>query len=193
MRRDFPDKAPGFAGSEAELAASPFEEMSRYTTIATSAALVLACSACGGGRARPVPNVTGLRLDVAENTLDAKDFRYRTIGGGAFGIVARSHWVVCRQNPTPRTVSTNLTLYVARSCPARSTRAVPDVVGAELDYAEITVHQAGLQVRTESVDGDPIILKSHWLVCDQSPEAGKRAKAVELYVAHDWNECDEDW
>jgi hypothetical protein len=66
-------------------------------TIATSAALVLACSACGLARARPVPNVAGLRLDVAENKLDALDLRYRTVGGGAFGIVVRSHWIVCRQ------------------------------------------------------------------------------------------------
>jgi beta-lactam-binding protein with PASTA domain len=167
--------------------------MSRSTKIATSAVLVLACTACGGARARPVPNVAGLRLDVAENALDAKDFRYRAVGGGAFGIVVRSHWIVCRQRPAERTEATSVTLYVARSCPPRRTVAVPDVVGAELDYAEVTVQQAGLQVRTESVDGDPIILKSRWIVCDQSPEAGKRAKAVELYVAHDWNECDEDW
>ncbi len=86
-----------------------------------------------------------------------------------------------------------MTLYVARSCPPRRIEKVPDVVGAQLDYAEVVVQQAGLQAREESVDGDPIILKSRWLVCDQSPAAGKRAKAVELYVAHDWNECDEDW
>jgi beta-lactam-binding protein with PASTA domain len=167
--------------------------MSRSTKIATSAVLVLACTACGGARARPVPNVAGLRLDIAENTLDAKNFRYRTVGGGAFGIVVRSNWIVCRQRPAARTESTSVRLYVARSCPPRRTVAVPDVVGAQLDYAEITVQQAGLQVRAESVDGDPIILKSRWIVCDQSPEAGKRAKAVELYAAHDWSECDEDW
>jgi hypothetical protein len=167
--------------------------MSRSTKIATSAVLVLACTACGGARARPVPNVAGLPLDVAENTLDAKDLRYRAIGGGAFGIVVRSHWIVCRQRPAARTESTTVTLYVARSCPPRRPAAVPDVVGAQLDYAEITVQQSGLQVRTESVEGDPIVLKSRWIVCDQSPEAGERAKAVELYVAHDWNECDEGW
>lgn len=86
-----------------------------------------------------------------------------------------------------------MTLYVARSCPPRHTAAVPDVVGAELDYAEVTVQQSGLQVRTESVDGDPIIVKSRWIVCDQSPEPGRRAKTVELYAAHDWTECDEGW
>jgi beta-lactam-binding protein with PASTA domain len=167
--------------------------MSRYTTIATSAALVLACAACGGARARPVPNVAGLRLDVAENTLDAKSFRYRTIGGGVFGIVVRSHWIVCRQRPSGRTEAKSVTLFVARSCPTRRSAVVPDLVGAELDYAEVVVQEAGLQARTESVDGDPIILKSRWLVCDQWPVAGKRGKAVELYVAHDWNECDEGW
>jgi hypothetical protein len=167
--------------------------MSRYTTIATLAALVLACTACGGARARPVPNVAGLRLDIAENTLDAKSFRYRTIGGGAFGIVVRSHWIVCRQRPSGRREARSVTLFVARSCPTRRSAVVPDLVGAELDYAEVVVQEAGLQVRTESVEGDPIILKSRWLVCDQSPVAGKRGKAVELYVAHDWNECDEAW
>ncbi len=167
--------------------------MSRYTTIATSAALVLACTACSAARARPLPNVSGLRLDIAENKLDAEDFRYRTVGDGAFGIVVRSHWIVCRQRPVARTAATSVTLYVARWCPPRRIEKVPDVVGAQLDYAEVVVQQTGLQAREESVDGDPIILKSRWLVCDQSPAAGKRAKAVELYVAHDWNECDEDW
>lgn len=165
--------------------------MSRYTTLITSAALVLACTACGASRQRPVPNVAGMRLDLAENTLDAKDFRYRTVGGGAFGIVVRSHWIVCRQRPVARTESTSVTLFVARSCPPRRAARVPNVVGAQLDYAEVVVQQAGLQVREVSVDEDPIVFESRWMVCDQSPEPGKRAKAVELYVGHSWNECDE--
>ena len=60
--------------------------------------------------------MTGRRLDVAESTLDALGLRYHTAGGGTFGIVVRSHWIVCRQDPPPHTVATRVLLTVARSC-----------------------------------------------------------------------------
>jgi hypothetical protein len=46
------------------------------------------------------PNVTGQRLDVAEMHLDAKRLRYREVGGGTFGVVVRSNWNVCSQEPS---------------------------------------------------------------------------------------------
>ena len=81
-------------------------------------ALVLAATACAQTAPRAVPNLTGQRLDVAEDTLDALGLRYRTAGGGTFGIVVRSHWIVCRQDPPPRTVASTVLLTVARTCAA---------------------------------------------------------------------------
>jgi hypothetical protein len=80
---------------------------------------------------------------------------------------------------------------VGRSCPATTRARVPDVVGQNLKDAEVLLRQDGLQVDVESVDGDPIVVDSLWIVCDQWPENGKRATTVELSAGHDWDECDE--
>lgn len=85
------------------------------TAAALAAALVLVGTACGSTRASAVPDVTGKRLDVAEDTLDAAGLRYRTVGGGAFGVIVRSRWIVCEQSPPPATVAASVTLTVARS------------------------------------------------------------------------------
>ena len=45
-----------------------------------------------------VPNVVGMRLDVAEDTLDRAGVTYHEIGGGTFGIIARDNWGVCSTN-----------------------------------------------------------------------------------------------
>jgi beta-lactam-binding protein with PASTA domain len=153
--------------------------MLRYSAAALAAVLLLVGTACGSTRPRPVPDVTGKRLDVAEDTLDALGLRYRTAGGGAFGIIVRSHWYVCEQTPSPKAVATTVALTVARSC------AVPDVVGESLEDAEDELRDAGIAVNAHSLDGDPIIVESFWTVCEQSPEGGAPTGPVELYVSHD--------
>ena len=127
----------------------------------------------------PVPDVTGERLDLAQDTLDASGLRYRTEGGGAFGIVVRSHWFVCQQSPPPKTVATSVTLTVARSC------SIPDVVGESLEDGEDELRYAGIESSAHSLEDEPILLESFWTVCDQSPPPGASSQAVELYVAHD--------
>lgn len=154
-------------------------------------ATALAVTGCGAARARPAPNVVGERLDAAEDTLDAEGLRYQAVGGGTFGIVVRSHWIVCRQQPAAPSTTTSVTLVVGRSCPPASAARVPDVVGENLNDAETLLQESGFQIQKESVDGDPIIVDSLWIVCDQSPEGGAHARAVELYAGHDADECDE--
>ena len=153
--------------------------MARLTAALVGAALVLAGAACGSTTPRRVPDVTGKRLDVAEDTLDALGLRYRTAGGGLFGIVVRSRWVVCEQVPRPRALATTVVLTVARSC------AVPFVVGESLDDAREQLEDAGLDVHVHSLDGGPVIADSLWTVCRQSPTAGTSAPAVDLDVSHD--------
>ena len=65
-----------------------------------------------------MPDVTLQPLNAAEDTLDAKGLGYQAVGGGLFGIVVRSHWMVCRQSPRPGLPARSVTLYVARSCAA---------------------------------------------------------------------------
>jgi hypothetical protein len=151
------------------------ESVNRLAAPFLAAALLVGATACGSTRPRPVPNVTGERLDVAEDTLDALGLRYRTAGGGTFGIVVRSNWLVCRQLPAPRHVASTVLLTVARSC------TVPRVVGENLDDARDELESAGVAVRVHSLDDSPVVVESFWTVCRQR-DGGE---SVELYVSHD--------
>ena len=86
-------------------------------TVVLLVGLAHATTGCGGGRRQKVPDVRGERLDVAQERLDALDLRYETVGGGAFGVVVRSHWTVCRQEPKPGVVARSVRLIVDRDCP----------------------------------------------------------------------------
>lgn len=44
-------------------------------------------------------NLQNHRLDQVENELDAKGIGFRTVGGGAFGIVLKGDWGVCETQP----------------------------------------------------------------------------------------------
>jgi hypothetical protein len=50
---------------------------------------------------RTVPSdLVGERLDVAETELDQSGIGYTAVGGGTFGIVVKSDWVVCQTKPS---------------------------------------------------------------------------------------------
>ncbi len=64
-----------------------------------------------------VPDVAGQRLDVAELHLRAKHIRYREVGGGTFGILVRSNWTVCEQEPQAGAAANGrVSLIVDRAC-----------------------------------------------------------------------------
>ena len=149
-------------------------------TVAAASAVVLA--GCGTAAARTVPAVTGQSLDVAEDTLDAAGLGYEAVGGGAFGIVVRSHWTVCSQSPRGGATATTVTLRVARACPSG---AVPDVEGMGLEDARDELEADGFAVVVRADDGGEIFVERLWTVCDQLPAPGKRGQSVRLDVAHD--------
>lgn len=66
-----------------------------------------------------MPNVTGERLDVAKSDIEHAGFKndVDVVGGGTFGVLVESNWVVCEQSPA---AGTNLAgtprLVVDRSC-----------------------------------------------------------------------------
>lgn len=153
--------------------------MKRYVFLTVAAAAVVLLSGCGNTQPHAVPRVVGESLDVAENRLDAAGLRYSTTGGGDFGIVIRSNWVVCRQRPAAKHKATSVLLHVARSC------SIPDVRGESLDDAEDALRQAGIRYSEVSLDGDPVVVDSFWTVCRQSSHTGTPAHAVRLFVSHD--------
>lgn len=68
-----------------------------------------------------MPNVTGDQLDYAKTQIekqgiDEKDIQ--VVGGGTFGVVIESNWIVCSQSPQASQSLENakVTLTVSRSC-----------------------------------------------------------------------------
>jgi beta-lactam-binding protein with PASTA domain len=47
----------------------------------------------------PVPDVVGLRLDVARDRIEDDGFAVERSGGGLFGVVVESNWQVESQSP----------------------------------------------------------------------------------------------
>jgi beta-lactam-binding protein with PASTA domain len=145
-------------------------------------ALLIAAAGCGS-TSRPVPDVAGERLDVAEETLRDAGLDYDVTGGGAFGVVVRSHWWVCRQDPRPGRRSALVELVVARECPRPVRRGrVPDLVGLRLDAAEEDLARRGLEYYVDA--GNEVLVRRDWTVCGQYPEPGDRAAEIDLYVEH---------
>lgn len=156
--------------------------------IACAAALLLTAAGCGAS-AHNVPDVTGDRLDVAQSRLDDNGLDYEVVGGGVLGVVVRSHWQVCEQNPPPGARAKSVELVVERSCAAPEPAAgTPDVTGLRLDAAERLLGLRGLEYYVSS-DAN-VIIPSNWTVCGQYPEPGEHAAEVELYVDH--FACDDD-
>jgi len=152
------------------------------------AALLVALLAAGCGRSEPrtVPNVTGLQLDAAQARLDARGLDSAVTGGGTFGVILRSRWQVCDQEPRPGRKATEVTLVVERACsrvpPFRAT-VVPDVEYETLTEAQDELLDAGLGWEVEA-DG-VVLVPSNWEVCDQYPGPGEWGDSVELYVERD--------
>jgi serine/threonine-protein kinase len=65
-----------------------------------------------------VPDLTGARLDRAEELLDQRGIDHDTDGGGTFGIVVPENWTVCGTDPPAGepTDGRSVTLIVDRSC-----------------------------------------------------------------------------
>jgi PASTA domain-containing protein len=66
-----------------------------------------------------VPHLHCRRLDRAEDMLRARGLKVRERGGGIFGIVVKSNWVVTDQNPRGGAhvkAGRHVTVYVDRSC-----------------------------------------------------------------------------
>ena len=150
----------------------------------SAAAFVL--TGCGKSDPEVVPDVRHERLDVAEERLDRLGLGYEEVGGGALGIVVRSNWRVCRQEPAPGKKATEVRLIVDRDCPPPPVRQVvlPDLVGDPLEQAEAALENRDVPYEVASWTGRRLV-RAGARVCDQEPDAGRRAEDVTLYVAAD--------
>jgi hypothetical protein len=136
--------------------------------------LALLAAGCGGKpEPRRVPDLRGQRLDLAESRLDAMGLDWEEFGGGNLGILVRSNWTVCAQEPLPGKRATRVRLVVDRSCPGP-----PYVVGLNLEEAKERLDAAGIPYMVSTWgEGTPRV--DHlWRVCDAEGDY-----YVHLYVA----------
>ncbi len=158
----------------------------RVNRLISISATALVLAGCGDSEPKTVPDLRYERLDVAEERLDRIGLGYEEVGGGAVGIVVRSNWRVCRQEPQPGKTATNVRLIVDRSCPPPPVRQVvlPDLVGDPLERAEEELEDHDVAYDLASWTGRRLV-RAGARVCDQEPDAGSRASHVTLYVATD--------
>ena len=69
-------------------------------------------------------------------------------------------------------------------------RRIPDLRYVRLDMAQDRLDDLGLRY---DVEGGFVVVRSHWVVCDQWPPAGRKAKHVDLYVCHDEDDDRHGW
>jgi hypothetical protein len=162
--------------------------MKRQVPLALLPIVAAVLTGCGQASSpRRVPDVRGQRLDLAEARLDARGLDWEEIGGGNLGIVVRSHWHVCAQEPRPGRRARTVRLIVERACATAAGRVplVPYVVGLNLEDAADRLDAVGIEHDAASAEGDTPVVEHLWEVCDQDPAAGHRARFVELYVERD--------
>jgi hypothetical protein len=81
---------------------------------------VAATSATTGAAVAVVPPLTGVRLDDATALLQEAHLRREVKGGGVFGVLDDSAWVVCKSKPREGEVVARdsvVSVQVKRSCP----------------------------------------------------------------------------
>lgn len=100
-----------------------------------AAVLALTATACSSGKSSPgkpstaissqsgnktMPSVTGMNLQVAEDTIEAaggNPDKIKVIGGGKFGVAVKANWQVCSQSPNAgEALPAASQLTIERSC-----------------------------------------------------------------------------
>lgn len=104
-------------------------------------------TACGPETPSVMPDVVGNRLDVAQNDIERAGFGgdVEVVGGGLFGVIDESNWIVCEQSPAPGETITEPRLIVDRECDAESAdeelspTPAPSAAGSEAPVTDTTV------------------------------------------------------
>lgn len=81
--------------------------------------LMMTLTACGSGEESEMPDVVGSPLDTAKSDIERAGYgsALEVLGGGLFGIVDDSAWIVCEQLPAAgEAITKQPRLTVDRSC-----------------------------------------------------------------------------
>jgi hypothetical protein len=81
---------------------------------------ILVLTGCGSGEPAVMPDVVGAQLDIAKSNIERAGFDgdVEIVGGGMFGVVDDSNWIVCEQDPAAGEDVTEPRLIVDRECGA---------------------------------------------------------------------------
>lgn len=85
-----------------------------------------------------------------------------------------------------------LLAVLAGGCGGETNR-VPDVEGKRLDVAQEVLDDAGLGYEVIGGGLLGVVVRSNWEVCEQRPQAGVRAKTVDLVVARSCAAPADEW
>lgn len=96
-------------------------------TAAIAGVMMLVLTACGSGDRAVMPDVVGKQLDVAKSDIERAGFMgdVEITGGGLFGVVDDSNWMVCEQEPGAGVKMANPRLVVDRECGAEDQSTDP--------------------------------------------------------------------
>jgi len=105
--------------SQAQVSAAETRRAARERAARKRAAQATAKQKAAAAAPVSVPDEAGERLDVAEDDLHSRGLSYREVGGGTFGIVVKSNWIVCETKPPAGSSvkkHTRIALIVDREC-----------------------------------------------------------------------------
>jgi len=91
----------------------------RVAGVTAAIVLMMALTACGSGEDSEMPDVVGSPLDTAKSDIERAGYGsdLEVLGGGLFGIVDDSAWIVCEQLPAAgEAITKQPRLTVDRSC-----------------------------------------------------------------------------
>ena len=91
--------------------------------------IAAALAGCAAVQPPPMPDVLGLRLDLALSEIRRTGYgkEPELVGGGAFGAVEQENWVVCRQDPATGQPIVNPRLIISRDCASERNLRLPTV------------------------------------------------------------------
>ena len=99
----------------------------RVLRAAVALIVLLGLFGCGGDKPPVMPSVLGLKLDTALSDIEPAGFsnQVEVLGGGLLGIIDKSNWTVCEQEPAAGQVVEKPRLTVDRACPIAGSSVSP--------------------------------------------------------------------